>query len=72
MIKELKKIKTNEFYVINIFLLYAILLCLMLITLVGAIFLFLRNNIILTILGSGLTLFYGLYKLKKMERYFYE
>jgi hypothetical protein len=72
MIKELKKIKTNEFYVINIFLLYAILLCLMLITLVGAIFLFLRNNIILTILASGLTLFYGLYKLKKMERYFYE
>ncbi|PLW80745.1 hypothetical protein C0585_00920 [Candidatus Woesearchaeota archaeon] len=70
--KKLRKIETNEFYIITILLLYVIFLYLVYITFAGFILFFLRDNIILSIGMLFLVLVYMIYKINRIHNSFYE
>ena len=72
MTRKLKKIKQNEYYLINIVLLYCIFLTLLVIGLVIGIVYFAKGNFIITIAGLFFALFFALNRLKRLEKLIYE
>ena len=72
MEKKLRKIKQEEYQMINIFLLYTIFITILSFGVIGVLLIFFKDNPYILIMGTLLVLFFVSYKLNKFQRFFYE
>ena len=72
MEKKLRKIKQEEYQMINISLLYTIFITILSFGVIGVLLIFFKDNPYILITGTLLVLFFVSYKLNKFQRFFYE
>ena len=72
MEKKLRKIKQEEYQMINIFLIYTIFITILSFGVIGSLLIFFKDDSYILITGTLLVLFFGSYKLNKFQRFFYE
>jgi len=72
MNKKLRKIKQEEYQMINLFLIYTIFITILSFGVIGVLLIFFKDNSCILITGTFLVLFFAPYKLKKFQRFFYE
>jgi len=72
MKKKLRKIKKEEYQMINIFLLYTIFITILSFGVIGVLLIFFKDNPYILITGILLLLFFVFYRLNKFQMLFYE